>query len=72
MLINDHPALSYAYYLPPTFVRMMGAHLSDELEPLPKVHKFIYFEQLCTTAARFPKRSFGDQCKMALVMLKLC
>ena len=37
MLINDNPVMSYSYYLPPTFIRMMGAYLSEELEPLPEV-----------------------------------
>ena len=37
MLVNDSPVLSYSYYLPPTFIRMMGAHLEEELEHLPEV-----------------------------------
>ena len=39
MLINDSPVLSYSYYLPPTFIRMRGAHLSEKLEPLPEVYE---------------------------------
>ena len=41
MLINDSPVLSYSYYLPPTFIRMMGAHLEEELEPLPEVGSLV-------------------------------